>query len=72
MNIKQKANCAITIRRFDTGENLEFVQDSIFDVDEATANHLLNMRVYSDGTITDPSGNVIEKGVLCSDFIKVA
>lgn len=44
MKIKQKANCSITLPRFDTGENITFTQNSVVEVDEDTGNFLKAMR----------------------------
>ncbi len=48
--------------------NYEFLQGTVFDVNEDTAKALLKMKVYSNGRITDPDGNLIPEGTLCSDF----
>jgi len=59
MQVKQLADCSISIRRFDTGEQINFVQNTIIDVDSETANHLLNMKSYDD------------EGNLLTDFVEV-
>lgn len=66
MRIKQLADYSVAIRSFDPNDldengfprNYEFLQNTIYDLDEATANFLLNMKTYSDG-------------ILCSDFVVV-
>ena len=59
MKKKQQADCQITIRRFDNGENIVFNKDVVIDVDEETAKYLLNLKCKD-----------IE-GVLQSDFVEV-
>lgn len=59
MRIKQNADCAIAINRFDTGEAINFDFLSEMDIDGSTANYLLNMRTFD------------ENGVLLSDFVEV-
>lgn len=51
--------------------NFEFLKDTVHEVNEATGKFLLEMKVYSDGKTTTPEGELIPKGVLCSDFIEV-
>lgn len=45
MEIKQLKNNSITIRRFDTGENITFGENTIIDVDQETADYLLNFNL---------------------------
>ncbi len=45
MKIKQLVDCQVAIRRFDTKENIVFNKDTIIEVDEATGNYLLSMKV---------------------------
>lgn len=80
MKIKQLANCSIAQRSLDANDvnengvpkNYEFLKDTIFDLGEATANYLLNLKIYADGkTIRSPEGEIIPEGTLCSDFIIV-
>ena len=60
MKIKQSADCAISIRRFDNGEQLDFVKDTIIDnIDAGTGAHLLQMKIKDDD------------GVLQTDFVEV-
>ena len=55
--IKQKADCSITIRRFDTGENITFEKNTKMELDDATADYLLNMKAWE----TDRTGKKIKK-----------
>ncbi len=71
MKIKQRANFAVAIRRDDNGQNIEFIKDSVIDVDASTAQRLLDLKIISDGKVTTPTGDLIARGVLCSDFIAV-
>lgn len=51
--------------------NYEFLEGTVFDVNEATGKALLGMKVYSDGKTTDPLGNLIPEGTLLSDFEEI-
>lgn len=44
MIVKQNADCSITFRRFDTGENITIDAGQEVDVDEETARYLVNFR----------------------------
>lgn len=44
MKIKQTANIEITLRRFDTGENITLKKDIVVDLDEKTAAYLLSFK----------------------------
>ncbi len=62
--IRQNADCNITIRRFDTGENVSFDLGTEIDLDDATAEYLLNYR--TSGTNAD--GEFIEEA---AQFVEV-
>lgn len=59
MRIKQLANCQLAIRRFDTGDNIVFDQNTEIEVDEATGNYLKSMVAYD------------ENYVLATNFVEV-
>ena len=61
MKIKQTLSCPITIRRFDTNENITFEEGTIIDVDDQTAKFLLNYRTK------DMNGNDAAKFIEVKD-----
>lgn len=48
MKITQNAASSITLRRFDTGEEITFDEGVTIDVDNGTAAFLLNMKAYDE------------------------
>jgi hypothetical protein len=59
MQIKQVADCSISIRRFDNGKQVDFIKNTIINLDKQTAEYLLQLKIYSDN------------GFLQTDFVEV-
>jgi hypothetical protein len=77
MLVKQNADGCITIRRFDTQENVTFEKGTEVDLDMETAEYLIKMRCFdqsgnllSDFTSSDPSVDTYLKQVGISYLTK--